>query len=56
MTQKEAKQEGASEDQKDAVDPVMAQLKTMYDSVAAEPLPSDLLALLDKLDEAERTR
>lgn len=39
-----------------ATDPVLSQLKEMYDSVAQEPLPQDLLSLLDKLDEAERSR
>jgi len=39
-----------------ADDPVIGQLKDMYDSVAKEPLPEDLLHLLGKLDEAERAR
>lgn len=37
-------------------DPVMGRLKALYDDVAAEPLPNDLLALLDKLDKVERSR
>lgn len=40
----------------DANDPLMAQLKTIYDDVAKEPLPTELLSLLEKLDEAERNR
>ena len=39
-----------------AGDPVMVQLKTIYDDVAKEPLPTELLSLLEKLDEAERNR
>ena len=39
-----------------ANDPLMAQLKTIYDDVAKEPLPTELLSLLEKLDEVERSR
>lgn len=39
-----------------ARDPVIGQLKEMYDNVVEEPLPDDLLHLLDKLDQAERAR
>lgn len=39
-----------------AQDPVMGQLKALYDDVASEPLPDDLMKLLDKLDQVERTR
>lgn len=57
MTNKKA---GGGDDanahQDPSADPVMSQLKEMYDSVAKEPLPQDLLALLDKLDKAERSR
>ncbi|MEX2519687.1 MAG: NepR family anti-sigma factor [Paracoccaceae bacterium] len=39
-----------------AGDPLMGRLKSIYDEVSAEPLPNDLLQLLEKLDEAERNR
>lgn len=39
-----------------AGDPLMGRLKSIYDEVSAEPLPTDLLQLLEKLDEAERNR
>ena len=56
MTQKKADGGCVKDAPQDAADPLMAQLKDMYDSVVDEPLPSDLLALLDKLDAAERSR
>ncbi len=37
-------------------DPVFAPLKRLYDEVANEPLPENLMRLLDRLDEAERKR
>ena len=37
-------------------DPMMQKLRSMYDEVAEEPLPSKLLDLLDQLDQAERNR
>ncbi len=37
-------------------DPLIGRLKTMFDEVAAEPLPTDLMRLLQQLDEAERKR
>lgn len=37
-------------------DPIMRQLRQVYDNVAQEPLPENLLDLLAKLDEAERKR
>lgn len=37
-------------------DPVFRQLRTLYDDVVNEPLPDELMTLLDKLDEAERKR
>ena len=55
MTLEKEKQKAAAR-RANASDPILEQLKEMYDSVAEEPLPSDLLALLDKLDEAERSR
>lgn len=54
MTQKNASDDKAQ--QSHGQDPMMEQLKAMYDSVVDEPLPQDLLTLLDKLDEAERSR
>ncbi|MEM8752246.1 MAG: NepR family anti-sigma factor [Pseudomonadota bacterium] len=39
-----------------ADDPLMGRLKTLFDDVADEPLPDDLMNLLNKLDEAERSR
>ena len=56
MTEKKTDISAAAPPGQDSADPVMSQLKEMYDSVAKEPLPQDLLALLDKLDEAERSR
>lgn len=47
---------GAKSAASDAQDPIMSQLRTMYDDIAAEPLPDELVRLLDKLDEAERKR
>lgn len=49
-----ANDEAASE--LDSSDPIMRQLRNIYDDVAAEPLPSEMLDLLAKLDEAERNR
>lgn len=40
----------------DAQDPILARLRLLYDDVASEPLPDDLLTLLDELDKAERKR
>ena len=37
-------------------DPLIGRLRTMFDEVAAEPLPNDLMQLLQQLDEAERKR
>lgn len=37
-------------------DPMIKKLRSMYDEVADEPLPSKLLDLLDQLDRAERNR
>lgn len=38
------------------LDPVLGQIKRIYDDVAKEPLPDQLVQLLEKLDEAERRR
>lgn len=35
-------------------DPLMQQLKGMYDGIAEEPFPDHLLDLLKKLEEAEK--
>lgn len=50
--------DGSSSGQDDDLhdDPIIARLRAAYDEVAAEPLPDELLALLEKLDEAERNR
>lgn len=37
-------------------DPLVGRLRTMFDEVAAEPLPTELMRLLQQLDEAERKR
>ncbi len=37
-------------------DPIFGSLKRLYDEVACEPLPEDLMRLLMTLDEAERNR
>ena len=39
-----------------AHDPVIAELRRLYDGVVDEPLPDTLLDLLRKLDEVERNR
>jgi len=56
MTQKKNGEGKADERSGEEPDPLMAELKQMYDSVAEEPLPQELLTLLDKLDKAERSR
>ncbi len=43
-------------DQELAGDPMIGQLRALYDQVAAEPLPEPLLELLKKLDDRERNR
>lgn len=52
----EAGNEVGNDDVLDANDPLIGQLKSLYDDVAAEPLPDRLMDLLAKLDEAERKR
>lgn len=47
---------GSGEDGASESDPVLGPLKKLYDDVASEPLPDDLMKLLDRLDEAERNR
>lgn len=47
---------GSGDDVLRADDPLIGQLKSLYDDVAAEPLPDRLLELLAKLDDAERNR
>jgi hypothetical protein len=37
-------------------DPIVAELRRMYDGVIDEPVPDQLLELLRKLDEVERNR
>lgn len=37
-------------------DPIISELRRLYDGVVDEPLPDDLLELLRKLDEVERGR
>lgn len=37
-------------------DPIVAELRRLYDGVVDEPLPNDLMELLRKLDEVERNR
>ncbi|MBY8974390.1 hypothetical protein KHP62_01135 [Rhodobacteraceae bacterium NNCM2] len=39
-----------------AVDPLLEQLRSLYDTVASEPLPERFLDLLDQLDAAERKK
>ena len=56
MKQRKIDERCASDAPQETADPVLAQLKDMYDSVVDEPLPRDLLTLLDKLDAAERSR
>jgi hypothetical protein len=38
------------------VDPIIEELRHLYDGVVDEPLPDNLLELLRKLDEVERSR
>lgn len=37
-------------------DPLIAELRRLYEGVVDEPLPDDLMDLLRKLDEVERSR
>ena len=37
-------------------DPLIVELRRLYEGVVDEPLPDDLLELLRKLDEVERNR
>ena len=37
-------------------DPIISELRRMYDGVVDEPLPDNLVELLRKLDEIERRR
>ena len=37
-------------------DPIIAELRRLYDGVIDEPLPDKLIELLRKLDEVERNR
>ena len=37
-------------------DPIVQELRRLYDGVVDEPLPDDLLELLRRLDEVERNR
>lgn len=37
-------------------DPIVDELRNLYDGIAEEPLPDQLLDLLRKLDEVERNR
>ncbi|MEL6266577.1 MAG: NepR family anti-sigma factor [Pseudomonadota bacterium] len=51
--------EAVPDDQREGeldADPLLARLRTLYDTVAREPLPDHLVTLLEKLDEAERNR
>ena len=57
MKGKPANGVGAAETEADLRrDPPIGRLRTMFDEVAAEPLPTDLMRLLQQLDEAERKR
>ena len=37
-------------------DPIVNELRKLYDGIIDEPVPDDLLELLRKLDEVERSR
>lgn len=37
-------------------DPLMEELRKLYDGIVDEPIPDELLKLLQKLDEVERSR
>jgi hypothetical protein len=37
-------------------DPIISELRRLYDGVVDEPLPDNLLELLRRLDEVERNR
>ncbi|HET7410630.1 MAG TPA: NepR family anti-sigma factor [Paracoccaceae bacterium] len=37
-------------------DPLVNELRKLYDGIVDEPIPDDLLDLLHKLDEVERSR
>lgn len=37
-------------------DPIVGELRKLYDGIAEEPVPDHLMELLRKLDEVERSR
>ena len=53
-TQKDAVVTGRRPSNHDATDAIGSQLKHYYKSVEQEPIPDQLLDLLEKLDQAER--
>lgn len=53
-TQKGAPVTGKRSSNHDATDAIGSQLKLYYKSVEQEPIPDQLLDLLEKLDQAER--
>ncbi|WP_290889582.1 NepR family anti-sigma factor [Hoeflea sp.] len=53
-TQKGAPVSGKRSSNHDASDAIASQLKHYYKSVEQEPIPDQLLDLLEKLDQAER--
>lgn len=46
---------GKRSSERDTTDAIASQLKRYYKSVEQEPIPDQLLDLLEKLDEAERS-
>ncbi|QIE55696.1 hypothetical protein G5B40_09700 [Pikeienuella piscinae] len=56
MSRTRTRTKGSGEEGAPDADPVLGPLKKLYDEVANEPLPDDLMKLLDRLDEAERNR
>tara|TARA_R110002020_G_scaffold58372_4_gene160052 strand:+ start:16737 stop:16934 length:198 start_codon:yes stop_codon:yes gene_type:complete len=52
--QKGASNMGKRSSNHDASDAIASELKRYYESVEQEPIPGQLLDLLEKLDEAER--
>jgi hypothetical protein len=55
MERAKAGKTGADEQKLRRNDPLTEKLKSIYDEVASEPLPDDLLKLLDQFDEVART-
>lgn len=50
------KEDDCGEVQKLGSDPIVSELRKLYDGIVDEPIPDQLLDLLRRLDEVERNR